>query len=396
MKILLNTDGTAGGATPAAQPAAAPAAAPAEKPKINDPFASLTIKKEEPKPDPKPKADGDKPADDKPKEGDDKPKADEGQPADKKTAVRKDPVAEQRKRIEEQNKIIETERREKEEFKRKLDEFQKNGGDAPAFAEKAKQDEARIKQLEGELAARDYSKHPDFIAKFEKPWSDAAEYGRKIIESLEVIEDDGTTRQADWKKDFAGLYNLPRSAARQKAKELFGEDSVSVMSQYDELHRLDEGRNKALQDWQSGADERSKKERAEHVARLEAATNAFKSATKDMTDANAEIFSDSAEDTEENELRKQSMSLVDAAYFGRDKLNPQELLVLDAAVRLRAAHFPILQRRLEKALAQVKEYEARINGEEASANGKTARRGGDQTENKPTDWKSDLRAALAT
>ena len=391
MKLLLNPEGTAGGTPPpAAQPAATTSPAP-EKPKINDPFASLMLKKEEPKP----KAD-DKPADDKPKEESDKPKADDvAPPADKKVAVRKDPVAEQRKRIDEQNRIIESERNEKAELKRKLDELSKGGGDAPAFAEKTKEYETRIKQLEGELAARDYSKHPDYIAKFEKPFNDAAEYGRKIIESLEVIQEDGTIRAADWKKDFASIYGLPRSAARQKAKELFGEDSVSVMSQYDELHRLDESRSKALQDWQSTADERGKKERAEQVARLEAATNAFKSATKDMTDANAEIFADSAEDAEENDLRKQSMSLVDAAYFSRDKLNPQELLVLDAAIRLRAAHFPILQRRLEKALAQVKEYESRIKGEEASANGRTTRKGGDTTEQKPTDWKSDLRATLS-
>ncbi len=362
--------------------AAAPAAAPTA-PKTSDPFA--TIKAPE-----KPKVD-DKAAPangEKPKEGD-KP--------DKNVAIRKNPVEEQRKRIDQQNRELAEARQERNELKAKFEAAQqRGGGDVEAFVAKNKEFEAEISRLRGEIASRDYSKHPDYIEKYQKPFESAADYAKRIVESIEVLGEDGVPRLANFQKDFATIYNLDRPAAAARAKELFGDDRQAVMAQYDELKRLDSNRQNALKEWQTGADEREKKTRAEQIAATQNAISAFKSASKDMMEANPDLFMDKPDSPEEIDIRKQSAQLVDAAYFGRDKLNPEELLVLDAAIHLRATNFPVLQHRNHQLEARVKELEARITGEEGSIAGDVLKNSGDGDKKKANEgsWEKDLEKSL--
>ncbi len=124
--------------------------------------------------------------------------------------------------------------------------------------------------MTGELSRRDYSAHPDFKKNFVQPYTEACNYGKTIIDSLEVVEKDADgietgRRLANWEKDFAPIYGLPRPAARAKAKEMFGEDAASVMQQYDEIHRLALKKDQALNEWQTGANDREQKSRAQKL-----------------------------------------------------------------------------------------------------------------------------------
>ncbi len=383
-KLLLMPDAPAGGATQTAAPAvekpAAPAppataeAAPAAKPKTADPFSAVSAKDEKKT----------------------EPKTPDEKPADKKIAVQKNPVVEQRKRIEEQNSELATVRKELEQLR---NQQKQSGGDVTAFAAKEKSLQDEIKELRGKIAERDYSQHPDYIKNYQKPFSDAATYAKGVVESLEVVDEGGVTRPANWEKDFAPIYGLPRAAVIKKARELFPDDSVSqsaFFAQFEKLHELDEKRQAALKEWHTGADEREKLSRAEQATKLENATKAFHAATNDMVEANSELFGDNPEDADENSLRQRSAQLVDAAYFNREKMNPEELLVLDAAIRLRAANFPVLQHRLNKAMAELAEFK------NAKA-GKAASRGGDnrqQAEAAPAateeSWNTDLRKSVGS
>ncbi len=356
-------------------------------------------------------SDGDKSADktikDKSKDSDKKVdgQADKAKEGDKEKVVAKKKEAfDPQKRINEQNAHITKISTERDAFRKEVEELRaKSGGDTTALTAKLTDYEKQVKELQGKLAARDYSQHPDFVKNYEQPYSSAAVNGKKVFESLEVIENDPTTgeekrRIADWKKDFAPIYSLPRAAARARAKELFGDDVdaiSSTMSQYDKIHELDEKRGQALSEWEKGSDERTQKERAEQIQRQEEAGKAFKSATDDMVESNAELFRDNPEDTEESELRKKGFGIVDPAYFNRDKLTPQELLVRDAAIRLRAGNFLVVQHRLKKAQAEVAELKARIEGEEESASGSVKGKGHREKQESKEDWRSELRTTMS-
>jgi len=389
--IFLMADAPPGGSgNPPPKPDAAapsptppPGGEPAPAPKFDDPFKAVTIPPKSPNP---------------PEKKDDK--AGDGAPPEKKTAVRKDPVAEQRARIEQQNKELADTKRERDELKQKFEEAQKRGGgDVEAFTKRSQELESEIKTLRGKIAERDYSQHPEFIDKFEKPFQSAAAYGKKIVDSLEVNEPDGNggtkPRAASWEKDFAPLYQLPRGAARARAKELFGDDAPTVMAEYDKIHQLDEAKSGALKQWSSTADEREQTTRAETLRRAQEATTAFNSAIKDMTEAEP-LFKPNPEDPDEVEMFKKSQDVVDTAYLNRAKLSPQEQLVYDAAIYTRARALPLVMHRLAAANAMVKELEERISGKAASRSGATrqpAPPAGIQDPN-AEDWKSDFRKTV--
>jgi len=374
-------------ATPPPAPAAAAPAA--DKLSIADPFSTLK---------PAPAKPADKPAD-----GKVAPKADDGKAAtaapagDKRSAVRKDPIAEQRTRIEQQNTTIAETSRERDDLRRQVEELRKQGGgDTAAMTRMVEELRQKNAQLTGEIAARDYSKHPDFVEKYEKPFTKAADYGKTVIESLQVKGTDGegneTARDAKWETDFAPIFNLPRGAALRQAKAMFGEDAASVMQQYDKLHELQGAKQQALTEWQTGSEEREQKQRAETLVRQQNVTQAFDLVTKNYLETDAE-FQIKPDDKETKELWGKSQAIVDKAYFSREKLAPHELILIDAAVRLRAINEPVLRAKLSRVQAELDDYKARLDEKESSTNGKTRRASGAEKSadgEEAAPWQSEL------
>jgi hypothetical protein len=336
-----------------------PPSATPEPVKLNDPFSDLAtvLKKAD-----EPKAE--------PKEGKDAktaPKTD----APKTVATRKNPLEEQRTRIEQQNATIAQTAKERDELKQEIARL-RNSGDTTALMASVQELKKKNEQLNGEIAARDYSKHPEFQAKYEKPFTDAANSAKKIVDSLEITNAEGESRLAKWETDFAPIYQLPRPAARARAKELFGEDAVSVMAQYDKLHELQDSKEQALTDWQTGATEREQKQRAESLVRQQNIEQAFDLVTKNYMENDSE-FQIKPDDKETKALWDKSQAIVDKSYFGRDKLAPHELIMLDAAVRLRAINEPVLRAKLAKITEELNDYKARLEEKETSKSGSTRR-----------------------
>jgi hypothetical protein len=362
---------------------AAPSAAAApEKPRLADPFANLTLppKKETPAAPAKP---GEKAA----------PATTTTKPEGGKTmATRKDPIAEQRTRIEQQNTTIATTTKERDELRREVDRLRQSG-DTTALMASIQELKKKNEQLTGEISARDFSKSPDFQTKYEKPFNDAANHGKKIIESLQVTDGEGNARAADWKKDFAPIFSLPRPAARARAKEMFGEDAGDVMAQYDKLHELQESKEQALTEWQTGATERDQKQRAETLVRQQNISQAFELVTKNFMESDPE-FQEKPDDAERTELWKKSQAIVDKAYMERDKFAPHELILLDAAIRLRAINEPVLRAKLVKLTEERDELLARLGEKETSASGSTRKKAAAPAAPVDEDWKKELMGKL--
>lgn len=375
--------------TPAPAPAAAPAAAPAPpqtQQTITDPFGDV---KPAPKPVPAPKTAT--PAPDKAGAAPVAPKPDAA-----KQVVKKNPLEEQRARIEQQNQVIASTTKERDELRQRIQALEKRGGgDTEAMTKLLEAERAKAQQLQAEISARDYSRSPEFAEKYEKPWNQAADRAKKVVESLKVIDSDGNpVRDAKWDTDFATIYHMPRSAARQRSKELFGEDAQDVMREYDNLHGLQDQKDTALQEWQKGATEREQKQRAETLMQRQNIQKAFQAVTeKFITDDS--VFQIKPDDAENRALWDKSEAIVNKAYFEREKLSPPELVTLDAAIRLRAINEPVLRAKVARLEEELADYKAKFDEKEASTNGRTRKAAGSVEPPKTdVDWKSDLMTSL--
>lgn len=311
------------------------------------------------------------------------------------------PIAQQRARIDElNNKVVPALTKERDDWKGKFEALQKQGGgDTAALTAKIEAQEAEVKRLSGELAARDYSQHPDYKEKFEKPFNNAAEYAKRVVSTLQVVtgkdaNEQPILRNADWKNDFASLYSQPRNVASQRAREMFGQDAGTVMTEYDNLHRLEAQGEQARADWSTGHEERTKASRAEEITRQQNLEKAFKLAQDDIRSANPKMFGGDPDDKEGKDMFDKAFSMVQRAFSSeRASMAPQEVVALDANIALRAADHVRLERVVIPDLLQkIADLEARVKGEEESTAGRTRKGGedgGDKNGKAPADMMQD-------
>jgi hypothetical protein len=285
----------------------------------------------------------------------------------------------------------------------KLREGANGNGDAKVLSEQLTAKDKRIQELEAEVGTYRYEKNPEFVEKHEKPFNTAAEYAKSLIEGL-MVDDNGTQRKATWDNDFALIFSLPPAKAEEQAELMFGARAGGVMRQYEKLHELKRQRDSALQDYHKNAGERTKQAEAERIQKehteqkqreeqLERSTKAFAAITKDLQDESPELYSPDPKDADSKAIFDESMALVDKAYFGRDKLKPEERIALDAAIRLRAAAHPMLVRQIDTLKAELEELKASVEDANGSTPGKIRTKKA-PTEKKEKGFFEDLRESV--
>lgn len=363
-------------ATPAA-PESQPAQAPAP-PKTADPMEAVFA-------DAKPKettAKDAKPAEAPAKPADKKPETVPAKPAAKRGDEKDNSVITSIRNAEKSAKA------EAAQLRAELDEFKrKGGGDTAALTTTIAEKDKRIAQLESELGGINYTKHPDFINKFQKPFQAATKTAQNVIESLSVVtgvDEDGnkTVRPASWNTDFIPLTNISgetpakiRAAAREQIKKLFGEDAPEAMQQWDRLKELSDKRIEAVNEWNSRRGEMEAQERAKHLQASENYRKAFDIANQDLLEQHQDRFGERPDDEEYNKIRSAALAHVDTLFRSPEKLSAQEFIALSAAIRWRAGNFDALQQDHAKLKQENAELLARINGSEESAGGKTRKSG---------------------
>jgi hypothetical protein len=275
-----------------------------------------------------------------------------------------------------------------QEMEAKVASFEKQGLDTKALTEQLEAREKAYEKAQAALAAAKYEKSPEYADKFEKPFNDAAEYAKQVVEQLRV-EDGEEMRPAKW-ADFVKLYNLPPAEAEVMATQMFGASTAIVMRHLDKLRELDHNKRTAVTQWEATAGEREKQERAQEAQRREKINTAWKTTNDNLIENDPEAFGEKPDDEEGNALWKESLELVDKAYTGRDKMTPEELIVLDAHVRLRAAAFPRDQRTIALLKAENEELRSRLGEKSSSTPGKT-KQAAAPAATPAKDWRQEMR-----
>lgn len=278
------------------------------------------------------------------------------------------------------------------DLERQLGELKKNGGgDTAALTTTLAEKDKEIARLQSEIGTLNYRKNPDFVTKYQKPFTDAQNDAVEIIESLKVVtgqDADGkdVTRPASFEEDFLPLTSLKgataaevRGRAREQLKKMFGADAPEAMAQWDRLRELSRKRNEALKEYSSKSGEIEAQERAKQVQQRENFKKASDIASNDLLEQHQELFGERPDDPEGNSIRQKGLEYVDRLFFNSDKLTPDEFVALSASARWRAGNFDRMRRDLSLAHDEIAELKARINGGEQSINGDT-RKSGEQIE----------------
>jgi len=352
---------------PAPAPVAAPAAAPAASPPDDNPYSEVDaaftkagIADAPPKPKDAP------PAKDAPPT-----KGGAAAPAAKPAAAAPSVPKELRAELDRVKGELKAKSEAQAALEAKIKDYEARGKDTTVLTERLTKMEQDMEALRAENRALKQESSPEFKKKYDEPFNRLADRAKSVIEQIQVEDPDtGTARQATW-AEFTKLYNQGEFIATKEAKRLFGEDGAAVaMRYYTELHRLDDDRRIALEEERAQYKEKQTAEEATRVKSQEE-INAF------WTKANAELqekvedYHDSPDDKELVEARNKALAIFDA-----QPKTLKERIIKDAHNRQRVAAFPVLKMKLARALKELADLKAEVEGLKEKPPGRAARPGG--------------------
>jgi hypothetical protein len=239
-------------------------------------------------------------------------------------------------------------------LEKRIADAEAKGKDTAALAERATALEKTIAERDAELRMLKQEASPEFKEKYEKPFTEAAEYAREVVEQLTVTEDN-TIRPAKW-EDFSALYNQPYSKAIEQATAMFGPAAQVVINHLTELHRLESVKNRALKSERDQAAVRMKDEEGRRVQSREA-TNAALAKLAEELPQKYEEYRDPPEDKELADARAKGYALFDA-----QPKTPQQAMVKFAHIRQRVAAFRPLLTQVSRLKAEVARLQAELDG----------------------------------
>lgn len=341
---------------------------PDEAPKVDAPETPET-----PPPDTTPKADAAP-----------KPDASPKPPGDK-TARTIEPSA----KVYAENRVIKRQVEEANakivELERWIKEGDEKGKDTTALSERLAAIEKERDEAKVEAARARGEVSPELKAKYEAPFHEAAYAAKELISQFVVTDPaSGTQRMADWAKDFGGIYGLPRPAAKEHAKTLFGEEATTVMAEYDKLHAMERNYTRAkaaeAEQWQ----QRETAKNAETIKQREGWAAAQRAAEKGYQEKYPQFFGEDPADPERTMALRKGFEDLDSV-----PKTFQEAVSHRARIRLKAAAFDSIAAQLHKSRARVTELEAKLSGKNGSApGGGKAKPQGEAKEEDPFDMRA--------
>lgn len=374
-------------------PVAAPPAAPSPAPTTVSPFSKVdtqarsTTPPPAPKPEPgkePPKTDGPAPRDDKGKflKPETKPEPPKGE--------HKEPK-ELRAEYDRQKGELKTLSETKMALERKIVDYEARGQDATKLTAKLAEVEKERDELRGQLQASRFEASPQFKQTYEQPFNQAVEVVKQEIPGWQIVEINKETGEQHAVRiatfgDFKSIYAMARPEARKMAAQWFGDDSTNVMSAYDQLHRLENTMNIALDGERKNWEKSQKETETKHAADREQFRSLSDRIEKDLLEANSDWYGERPGDKEYNDLRAEGYAIVNSR-----PQTPQEAAVWWSEIKHRTANFAPVKRENALLRAENEQLKAKLNGRQESEPG-AARRPTETPAGAPEkDWKQELR-----
>lgn len=296
------------------------------------------------------------------------------------------------KELRNQLSLLESQLKAKEESHAKLEakikEIEGQGREVPALTERLSRMEKDLAEREATIRALKQESSPEFKKQYEEPIERMAARAESVVKQMTVTDSAGNTRPAVF-SDFAKLYAASEVNADEVAEQIFGERGGRVaMKYYNELHRLQQAKDDALQVERANAKANEEKEVAEQATRKEQIGKAWREINTELSES--EDYSLPPDDKELNDMQKQALSVYDS-----QPKTVQEKMVKDAHTRWRTAMYGVermKRMRLEKENADLKKE---LEGYKETPPGDKLRKPGGGTQPKAEEsWEDGARRAV--
>ncbi len=237
-------------------------------------------------------------------------------------------------------------------------------------------------ELENELKFADYTRSQEYKDKYEAPFLEAYQSGRKRVEGLKIREPDqkdpatgdvikaGSVRQGT-AADFDNLMGIADDeSAWDFANKTFGEKAPLVLNLREKVNELNTARVKAVDDFRAKGLERENQKTETTKAQQKEFNGMYQSAVKSALENPVlkDWFNADDGDDEGKAILEKGMKMADDAFLEEvtSKMTAQAKANLYSAIRNRAAAAGLLNHRLKQTKARVAELEAKLEEYEKS------------------------------
>lgn len=298
-----------------------------------------------------------------------------------------------------------TEKREKERLESELKAL-KSQGHTPAELAKLpeyqqvmrelSESKTELERVRSELHSRDYTLSPEFQQRYAAPVNEAFKSVATTMSVLRVTDEATGEKRRLTDAEIIEISKLPTDIERsEKLHALFGSDAVRVVAQMERLADAGAALQAAHIDAKQNGSTRLKEQAAKVAESQRAVVQQYQDAVNQITSADPELYAPLPDTDPEAQEFNQSLAsakvLATVAFLGREGTPKEKIIRAQAACTARIIGFERLQHtnrtlnnriaELEKELAQHKQAEPPIGGEEPS---------GERT-NEPLGYEAEIR-----
>lgn len=242
-------------------------------------------------------------------------------------------------------------------------ELERRKAEVTTLSKSVEAKEKEIAELRTKLAAHDYTQSPEYIEKYDKPLKAAVSHASRELEGVTVYESDGTTRPADYRRDFLPLLNesIPKDQRAKMAHERFGEYyAAEVLSMSREIIKASQMKQEASKEFSERAEQIRTEQQERAIKAREHVRTKFNELRDEMkAETRYKSLFTAGEDSKHAALLDSGEDLVRRA-FEPEPGTPQDQIIRDqAAAANRIVAAGVLQRKvkqLEQQIAALEKY----------------------------------------
>lgn len=292
-----------------------------------------------------------------------------------------EPAAQLRQRLEQLEKSEKAKHSEVEKLTKQIADYEKRQYVTPEMEAANQKREARLAQMEQELAETAYERSEEFKSKYLTPYEQAQESALKTVtENYPVISQDADgnpTRRAATRNDLAKVFNAPPGERNELAESMFGKNAIGVLSEIRDIERMAREGKTAL-----------KNQRETYAAKAKAEEEQWRGRQKEyethrqrLRGEIKEKYQDHFGDVEDQDIAaawKQGVDFIDQHSDDKflEKLSVEDRAAAAEAMRYRAAWFNRGLAQINKLTASNKALEEELSKYRKSEPGAERTQGG--------------------
>lgn len=244
----------------------------------------------------------------------------------------------------------------------------------------------RRDELEAEIRLVDYTKSKEYQERYEAPWRDALKTAYEEVAEL-VADSDGGPRKGT-PDDFQALLRMSVTDATKYAQGLFGDSAATILMHRARVREAFRKAQSAAEEARGHADEHAKAVKAEQEERTSKLRQRYDETTAAARTKFPQWFAPDPKAPDESKLLSDGEKLADIAFLGSPDLTPDQIVVVQAEVRNRAAAFGRMVFRNRQLETRIQELENEVKQYKASE----PERGREATPSalKPISWEEAL------